>query len=288
MTVTCYLMGGLGNQLFQIFTTLAYAFEYNYKVVFPYNDTTPGSVLRYTFWNNLLYPLSIFTTKHKTHNLTNENLMDFEEIYKEPCHEYQQIPNYMKTDLLLYGYFQSYLYFDKHFATICKLLRLQKQKGIVYEKYINYFLNMNNEICSMHFRIGDYKNIQDCHPLMNIDYYKNAIKEVDDNRSVSKILYFCQEQDNDTVLSMVGELQYLYQHIEFVKVDDQIEDWEQMLLMSLCHHNIIANSSFSWWGAYFNETKNKMVCYPSKWFGPKLSDKNVSSMFPNDWLKIYI
>ena len=109
-------MGGLGNQLFQIFTTLAYAFEYNYKVVFPYNDTTPGSVLRYTFWNNLLYPLSIFTTKHKTHNLTNENLMDFEEIYKEPCHEYQQIPNYMKTDLLLYGYFQSYLYFDKHFA----------------------------------------------------------------------------------------------------------------------------------------------------------------------------
>ena len=140
----------------------------------------------------------------------------------------------------------------------------------------------------MHFRIGDYKNIQDCHPLMNIDYYKNAIKEVDDNRSVSKILYFCQEQDNDTVLSMVDELQYLYQHIEFVKVDDQIEDWEQMLLMSLCHHNIIANSSFSWWGAYFNETKNKMVCYPSKWFGPKLSDKNVSSMFPNDWLKIYI
>ena len=288
MIVTSYLMGGLGNQLFQIFTTLSYGFEHKKKIVLPYADTSPGSVVRYTFWNNLLQPLIIFTTKNKTHKMTNEQLMAIKQIYREPCHEFKQIPHFITNDLLLYGYFQSYLYFDTHFDTICNLIRLKKQKTIIHEKYISYYSNVNNEICSMHFRIGDYKNIQDCHPLMDIDYYKDAIKEVDENRKICKILYFCEKQDNHIVYPMIIELQTLYQHIDFVKVDDEIPDWEQMLLMSLCNHNIIANSSFSWWGAYFNQYSNKIVCYPFQWFGPKLSDKDVSTMFPRDWLKIYV
>jgi hypothetical protein len=58
-----------------------------------------------------------------------------------------------------------------------------------------------------------------------------------------------------------------------------------MIIMSNCHSNIIANSSFSWWGAYFNNNENKIVCYPSLWFGEFLKN-NMDSMFPEKWVQI--
>ena len=63
-------------------------------------------------------------------------------------------------------------------------------------------------------------------------------------------------------------------------------DWEQLLYMSLCNHNIIANSSFSWWAAYLNENPDKVVCYPTLWFGDALSSYDVSDLLPTEWIKI--
>ena len=64
----------------------------------------------------------------------------------------------------------------------------------------------------------------------------------------------------------------------------QLTDWEELLLMSCCQHNIIANSSFSWWGAYLSNNPIQITCYPSKWFGPLLTNKNdTSDLFPPTW-----
>ena len=60
-----------------------------------------------------------------------------------------------------------------------------------------------------------------------------------------------------------------------------------MILMSLCQHNIIANSSFSWWGAYLNNNENR-VYYPDIWFGPAQENKIITDIFPNEWIKINI
>jgi hypothetical protein len=71
----------------------------------------------------------------------------------------------------------------------------------------------------------------------------------------------------------------------FEQADNNLDDWEQMILMSLCQHNIIANSTFSWWGAYFNNNPNKIVCYPETWFGKK-ARHNIKDLFLSDWKMI--
>ena len=74
--------------------------------------------------------------------------------------------------------------------------------------------------------------------------------------------------------------------VKQTEVSDNIQDWEQLLLMSICRHNIIANSSFSWWGAYFNSSfDDKIVCYPKKWFGRALSQHNLKDLCPKKWVK---
>lgn len=72
----------------------------------------------------------------------------------------------------------------------------------------------------------------------------------------------------------------------FEKASDEIEDWEQMLVMSSCEHNIIANSSFSWFGAYFNMNKEKIICYPDTWFCGSGSNISTDDLFPPLWKKI--
>jgi hypothetical protein len=141
----------------------------------------------------------------------------------------------------------------------------------------------------MHFRIGDYKNLQENHPLMPYEYYYNALMHMLLNLHIDNpinVVYFCEEDDNDIVSSMIQQCSKEFTGFKFIKVDDSIEDWKQMLIMSNCHHHIIANSSFSWWGAYLNNASDKIVCYPSLWFGPALASKNVRDMFPPEWTRI--
>jgi hypothetical protein len=143
---------------------------------------------------------------------------------------------------------------------------------------------------SMHFRLGDYKEQQQYHPVMPYEYYEKSLMHLLMNYKLHKkvrVLYFCEKEDNATVNKTISRLSVLFDDFLFIKVDDEIEDWKQMLIMSNCEHNIIANSSFSWWGAYFNFNENKIVCYPSKWFGPAAKFNN-DAMFLEDWVKIDI
>jgi hypothetical protein len=122
------------------------------------------------------------------------------------------------------------------------------------------------------------------HPLLKLSYYKNCLNYIINKTNYDKydILYFCEEKDNNLVLKKIDELKNDFKNLNFIKVNDLYEDWEQMLIMSLCKHNIIANSSFSWWGAYFNvdNEDNNIICYPNIWFGPKMQNHNLSDLFP--------
>ena len=145
-----------------------------------------------------------------------------------------------------------------------------------------------NDLISMHFRLGDYVNKQNYHPVMEIEYYKKSIQHIIDTTKKQnlKILYFCEKEDIQQVNVVIEQLHVLFTECKFIRVNNNIEDWEQMIMMSLCQHNIIANSTFSWWGAYFNTNSNKIVCYPEVWFGPALYKSSVKDLCPNSWCKI--
>jgi hypothetical protein len=206
--------------------------------------------------------------------------------------------------VILYGYYQSYKYFEKEYEKIAEYIKLDEQRKIVRDAYFSSAVaestNPENIIISLHFRMGDYKKLQDCHPITDIEYYIKSIGDIlekikssddangggDSNRIM--ILYFCEKEDAVAVLAKIGLIKKQYPFIVFKFADSEskLEDWQQILLMSCCQHNIIANSSFSWWGAYLNNNPQKIVCYPKEWFGEKLQNHDISDMCPSTWHKI--
>jgi hypothetical protein len=271
--ISCVLMGGLGNQLFQIFATIAYALENKKPFGFMYTEYLGGvgtTIKRNTYWDSFLVPLKNFT--HETFPRM--------PMQREKGFEYSKLdPITEGNDLLLFGYFQSYKYFDKHVQAICRLIKLDKTKVQVMNKY-----PLNFQSISMHFRLGDYKNLVDYHPVLDYEYYEKALQYVINNTEKRDVLYFCEKQDNNDVQKTIDQLKEKFQDVIFTKADDTIEDWEQLILMSCCKYNIIANSTFSWWAAQMNHNNYKIICYPEKWFGSKNAHLDTKDLFPEEWV----
>jgi len=281
-------MGGLGNQLFQIFATMSCAIDANTKCYFfnieKLGEGINGCTVRPTYWSNFLIRMKIFL-RPLTHSLPVMN------IVRENGFHYTELPVNKITaenkDIMLHGYFQSYKYFEKNFNAIYNVIGIKNMTKKIHKKMFISNSFFDNTI-SMHFRIGDYKLLQDYHPIAKYEYYKNALNHI---QNIYKdifytILYFCEDIDIDQVNIIINQLKESLPNFTFLRVCDNLQDWEQMLLMSSCEHNIIANSSFSWWGAYFNINNSKIVCYPEKWFGEKKKHCFTADLFPPEWVKI--
>jgi len=300
--ISCRLMGGLGNQLFQIFTTIAYAVKYKRKLILPYSEELNTGKTRPTYWDTFLSGLIQFTTYNINSGYSTDTLYKLP-TYNEPVFRYTEIPNFTNNEFSLYGYFQSYKYFEHTQADILSYIKLYTQQEQIRNEYSTILSDSTHNI-SMHFRIGDYKDEPDYFPIMPYIYYENALSTImtdslndlkrDFISSSSyktkpiisyKVLYFCEREDNDVVNNIIVELRKRFPIIDFSKVDDTIVDWKQMLIMSCCQDNIIANSTFSWWGGYFNQNSQKRVFYPAIWFGSKLPH-DATDLFPNSWKKI--
>lgn len=296
--ISCNIMGGLGNQLFQIMTTISYAIRNKCVFLFPYDTKVMN---RYTYWDSFLSNLKQFTTNNIKSKFKNMDLYYFPK-YSEPVFHYVPIPNFEKS-YLLDGYFQSFKYFDSEKTSIFKMIRLEENRQSVKSEFSHYFANDNlssdnssrkDVLISMHFRLGDYKTLPNFHPVLPIHYYQKALEclllklDIKNENTKIKILYCCEQNDNDIVLKNIHYLKNSFTNysLEFVKVNDDICDWKQMIIMSLCDHHIIANSTFSWWSAYFNSYNDKIVCYPSLWFGVSLRSKLVHDMYPSNWTRI--
>jgi hypothetical protein len=273
-------MGGLGNQLFQIFTTISYAIKSHKWFKFTNVKTLGGgsTTIRNTYWDSFLSRLKHFTTN------------EFPQMYliREKDFTFNKLPilEVSNNNIIIHGYFQSYKYFEENYEIIIRMIGLEQMKVVLCKK-LNYDTNFLNNTISMHFRIGDYKPIQHVHPIMTKEYYERCLSYIQniDSNTKFNILYFCEDTDLVDVLDKIHYLSTKFPNFNFIRGEKNLEDWEQMLFMSCCHHNIIANSSFSWWAAYFNSWNDKIVCYPSVWFGPA-APHNTKDLCPNSWYKI--
>jgi hypothetical protein len=276
-------MGGLGNQIFQIFTTITYSIKSKNKFQFLNIDTLGegSTTIRNTFWKTFFSRLNPFLINKLPQPM---------HVIREKNFTFNELPIYemIGRDVMLFGYFQSYKYFKNEFQTICRIIDIYSMKNNLLKK-INYDNTFLDNTISLHFRIGDYKKIQEYHPIMTKEYYLNALNLIKQFNPTTKfnVMFFCEESDIKDVNISINFLKDNLHEYNFIRGDSDLDDWEQMLLMSCCHHNIIANSSFSLWGALFNFQNDKIVCYPSKWFGD-IANHDTKDLCPNDWFKIYI
>lgn len=290
--ISVHLMGGLGNQLFQIATLLAHAIRYQMTPVFPYSETLTTGIHRSTYWDTLLKKLKKFTT-YESHEFTPLSL-DRLPKYQEPQFRYHALPEgKVLENHQLVGYFQSHLYFDSVKTKVFHIMGISQEREQIKQDYAELLtITENNkfpDIISVHFRMGDYKSKEDCHPLLSYEYYDRAFQTFSPEfLEKMRVLYFCEEEDRAAADQIMEKLQDKYYLQQIERIDHTIPDWKQMLIMSCCRINIIANSSFSWWAAYINDHPLKTVIYPSVWFGPKLHYMDVSDMSPqnSDWIKI--
>lgn len=292
ITITVY--GGIGNQLFQLFSLLAYKYrqiEKNSKrEVFLFRSLLSCKRLnskgKYSeYWDTPLFAIfnDLFHSNEKNIDVSKfRSVKWIEPIYVSFEDHISSIPE--DESVFLQGCFQSFRYFENEKMKIFQDIGLDDIKDKIKIKHHYDYEN----IVSLHFRIGDYVQLPDYHPLLSIDYYLRCLEQLkkDTQRKNWIVLYFYEKQDEEYVSKIVRELMSDNFQMLFLPIDHDILDWEQMLIMSLCSHNIIANSTFSWWGAYFGKQDGRKVYYPNRWHGPLLSYIDTKMLFPESWTRI--
>lgn len=176
-------------------------------------------------------------------------------------------------------YFDGYWQSEKYFKNIEKEMRkefifpefTEKQNTEIFEK-----IEKMNSI-SIHIRRGDYLN----HPLYSnicsIEYYEKAINYV--KNKIEGPVFFIFSNDIDWCKE-----NFSFEEAYFVDWNIGEKSFRDMQLMSSCKHNIIANSSFSWWGAWLNNNLDKIIIAPSKWLNDERVD--IDDIIPEGWIKI--
>lgn len=255
--ITCKLQGGLGNQLFQVSTAYALALRNSDNLVINPNNHHP-SYINGANRHITQYINNIFR------NIEFANIQHISEIYREPEFSYSEIA--YEKDMLIEGYFQSEKYFVDCREELLNLFSIDKQnKAYILQNYGDILKGLT---VSIHVRRGDYIKYSDIHPICTKDYYIKAMAAMPSNA-----LYLVFSDDIEWCLR-----NFTLNQFKIIDEDDIIS----LYLMSMCNHHILANSSFSWWGAWLNSDANKRVVVPKKWFGASAS-YSTKDLIPDGW-----
>ena len=187
-------------------------------------------------------------------------------------------PNAFELKLgYLDGYWQSERYFEGCEGELRKRFQFKKELSAENEQILKKIRSTECPV-SIHVRLGDYNTSENSALFGNIctqAYYDNAVKHIANKYQNPTFFVFSNEpQKAVEILNIPSAV--------IVDVNDEKSAWSDMYLMSQCHHNIIANSSFSWWGAWLNENKDKVVIAPQRW----LNTKEAGDICPKSWIRV--
>lgn len=249
--IYCNLKGGLGNMLFQIAATMEFASKSGVDFSFP----------------NLIQHLS-YIKREQTFNPNLKCVKHYERLFrnlknvqpqsgiKKINFPFQYVDWQIPKDCVIDGYFQSEKYFKNCRENILNMFDFQPKRDMV----------------SIHVRHGDYLKNPSCHNVLVKEYYDKAIS--------------CFPEDNFLIFS--DDMDWCRSTFtgDRFKFHEGENDLDDMLSMSSCKHNIIANSSFSWWGAWLNRNEDKKVFCPSQWVGTTLSHLYTKDIYCQNWIII--
>lgn len=279
------LTGGLGNQMFQYAAAKAQALRIGADL---YLDKTHFLTTPLGKKNIRQYELSHFNTDEKfkkpafhwtkKYFKTETVYAGLETFREQHVHVHPDFFN-IKDNTYIEGVFQSEQYFKEFEEEIRASFIFKTQPKEKNYTLLEKIKSVNS--VSLHVRRGDYVSnpeTQKTHGVCSLEYYKEAIDKIDSE--VEKPYFFLFSDEPEWVQQNL-EINHPFEIINHNKGENSFED---MRLMSNCQHNIIANSSFSWWGAWLNDNKNKIVIAPKEWYVDKQHD--TSDIIPENWLKV--
>ncbi|HIP35301.1 MAG TPA: alpha-1,2-fucosyltransferase [Crocinitomix sp.] len=290
------ITGGLGNQMFQFATAYALAKKNNTNIGIDLSEiSSKKHKQNFTYRNFQL---------DKTFNISNFELIpsfayDFivgnqlkdklkrffvkGDFFYEKSLEFDnslfQINN---KNTYIEGYFQSEKYFIEFEKEIKKQFTF-KQKTNLKTQNLSNFLS-NKQTLAIHIRRGDYVNnkaINSTHGTCPVEYYQKALSYFDLNKH-----HLCFFSDDINWVKKTFTSIIELKSITFVDWNSGEDAWQDMYLMSLCKNFIIANSSFSWWGAWLSKHTNKKIIAPKQWFNNKTKNLQTKDLIPSSWIKI--
>ena len=291
--VISWVQGGIGNQMFQYAAGRALSLLSQQSFYLDLQDFQDYS-LHQGFQLNDVFNLNVDIADEQflssALGLRNQKflrkllkrplfkLMRGSQFVVEPHFHYWPGFNSLRSDTYLYGYWQS----EKYFKSIESTIRTDFQ-------FIHALDSTNAVLAremkdttsvSIHIRRGDYLSDHRTTKIMHVcdlDYYQRAINYIG-SRIRDPIFYIF----SDDMLWVKRQLS-IPGDVKFVEHNLGKESYRDMQLMSLCKHNIIANSSFSWWGAWLNTNSDKLVVAPTRWFVNNNSDID---LIPDCWARL--
>lgn len=250
-------IGKLGNQMFQYAALRSIAKKFNYEYCLPSFD---GHLCE--------EDLNIFDC-FKLNGEIRKNT-DLYEIKIQTLALDEDIFNKCPDNVDLIGYFQDVKYFEDNSDDIKKSFEF-KENFFNHAKQCFYSSFGNEEVISLHIRRGDYLNFSQ-HPTQEIEYYKKALMFF--NRNL-KVLIFTDDLNWAEQQEIFNSDRFFFSRYNNTAVD--------LCMQTLCKYHIIANSTYSWWGAWL--ANSKKVVKPKKWFGPPL-DNYDNFLNVNNWISI--
>lgn len=280
------LIGGLGNQMFQYAIGRSLAIKNNTELKLDLSgyENQQGIIPRN-------YSLGIFqidskiASKEESFGLKYSSRFMGILGYKKKSYLKEKIANKYDPEIFKVtgnNYLEGYWQTEKYFLMIADVIRKEFSLRIEFN---NLDIELLNQIAkcqsvSLHVRRGDYvsnSKTNQFHGSCSLKYYQDSIEYL--KNKFGQIVLFIFSDD----IEWVKENLQTDQKMVFVS-NDKLKDYEELILMSKCKHNIIANSSFSWWGAWLNTNYDKQVIAPKYWFNN--AHANINDIVPENWIRI--
>jgi len=247
-------MGRIGNQMFQYATLYAIAKQNGYDFGVPYSRVNSSDEFS-KFHLPEIFSLSAKDSSH----------IPVTKVFQEKQHHFDPDVLNISDDTDIFGYFQTEKYFKKYEKEIKKEFEFP-QKISSFCKLFRKTIS-NEKVISVHIRRGDYVNQPQNHPTCDKNYYQEAINFFD-----KKSCFLIFSDDVQWCMENFSEKKFnIFQNNHYYS----------LCMMSMCDGHIIANSSYSWWGAWLGNNKN--VVAPKKWFGNSLKHKKIEDIYCNNW-----